>query len=484
MSEKKTSIENIRAFIKQKAEEFGANNGKEFNKSYIERNNTGSDSLKDKGAYFGFIHPEEESGGPFHDFSLTIFPCIEDKPWLVCLGIGSSGFKNDYELANYPGVRRLFSKLINDKGFCKLDFADIETPLPKTIANSEDLEQIKNTIKTYTKVLPVCQIVENPESEEGKKIITAFVAGYAKLRNWPSNKDQRKAILDALKPFFKEEKIDEVEEIKNLLSDRKYVVLQGSPGTGKTRTAKEVAEKIKAKTFFTQFHAETSFSDFIFGIRPDLNSNQLLYKENLGIFTKALKYAKENSNEKIILIIDEINRANLSNVLGPIFYLFEHKMDTWDVEIEISPDFKINRLPDNFHVIATMNTADRSLSVVDFALRRRFAWYDLKPTPINGKKKNLANVSVSEINNSEEYFFLEDFSKINEIFDWYASSNELSLQPGQGYFIAKSEEEMKSRIQYEIFPLIKEYLQEGLVRTAKEEFNNYFASRINQSLFE
>jgi hypothetical protein len=477
------SIKNTLEFIRKKAEEFGANNDKEFNKSYIERNNTKLDVLKAKGAFFGFIHPEEESGGTFHDFSLTIFPCIENKPWLVCLGIGSNGFKNDYELANYPGVRRLFSKLINEKGYCKSDFADIETPLPKIIADSEDLEQIKNTIKIYTKVLPVCQIVEDPESEEGKKIITAFVAGYAKLRNWPSNQDHRNAISEALKPFFEEDKTDEVEEIKNLLIQRKFVVLQGSPGTGKTRTAKGVAEKIKAKTFFTQFHAETSFSDFIFGIRPDLNTNELLYKENLGIFTRALKYAKENSNEKIILIIDEINRANLSNVLGPIFYLFEHKMDKWDVEIEISPDFKINKLPDNFHVISTMNTADRSLSVVDFALRRRFAWYDLKPTPINGKKKNLSNVSVFEINNSE-YFFFEDFMKINEIFDWYASSNELSLQPGQGYFIAKSEEEMKSRIQYEIFPLIKEYLQEGLVRNAKEEFNNYFTSRINKSLFE
>jgi 5-methylcytosine-specific restriction endonuclease McrBC GTP-binding regulatory subunit McrB len=142
-------------------------------------------------------------------------------------------------------------------------------------------------------------------------------------------------------------------------------------------------------------------------------------------------------------------------------------MDKSNVEIEISPDFKINKLPDNFSVIATMNTADRSLAVVDFALRRRFAWYTLKPKAIISKQ-----------------FFKEDFTIIQEIFDWYASSNELSLQPGQGYFIADNEEEMKNRIKYEIFPLIKEYLQEGLIRNAKEEFNNYFAIRINKSLFE
>ncbi len=339
--------------------------------------------------------------------------------------------------------------------------------MPKSITGSLDLQHIKNTIKTYTKVLPACQIVDDPESEAGKKTIAAFVAGYAKLRDWPSNKDHRKAISEALEPFLKTETIDEAEEIKNLLSERKYIVLQGPPGTGKTRTAKEVAEKIKAKTFFTQFHAETSFSDFIFGIRPELNSKELSYKENLGSFTEALKYAKEHENEKILLIIDEINRANLSNVLGPIFYLFEHKMDKSNVEIEISPGFKIAKLPDNFSVIATMNTADRSLAVVDFALRRRFAWYTLKPKAIISKQ-----------------FFKEDFARIQEIFDWYASSNELSLQPGQGYFIADSEEEMTNRIRYEIFPLIKEYLQEGLIRNAREEFNNYFAIRIYKSLFE
>lgn len=460
-------IDNIRQFIKDKAEQFGAKADNEFNKPYIERNNTKQEALKDNGAYFGFIHPDEDTSGPFHDFSLTIFPNEQNKPWLVCLGIGSSGFKNDYELATYPGLRRLFSNLINERGFYKSDFSDIETSLPKTITGSNDLQHIKNTIKTYSKVLPVCQIVDNPESKEGKEIIAAFVAGYAKLREWPSNKEHRKAITEALEPFLETEEIDEAEEIENLLKERKFIVLQGPPGTGKTRTAKLVSAKIKAKTFFTQFHAETSFSDFIYGIRPDVKSKELNYIESLGSFTEALKYAVENEKEKTILIIDEINRANLSNVLGPIFYLFEHKMESSDVEIEIHPGFKITQLPTNFNVIATMNTADRSLAVVDFALRRRFAWYTLKPKTINSKQ-----------------FYKEDFSRIQEIFNWYATSNELALQPGQGYFIASSDEEMKNRIKYEVFPLIKEYLQEGLVRNAKEEFNTYFLNRINQSLFE
>lgn len=477
------SIENIRQFIKEKAEQFGAKTDNEFNKPYVERNNTGHEALKDNGAYFGFIHPEEEASGPFHDFSLTIFPNDQNKPWLVCLGIGSSGFKNDYELATYPGLRRLFSKLIDERGFCKSDFSDIETSLPKSITGNLDLQHIKNTIKTYTKVLPTCQIVDVPESQEGKQIIAAFVAGYAKLRDWPSNKGHRKAVSEALEPFLKTETIDETEEVQNLLNERKHIVLQGPPGTGKTRTAKSVADKIGAKTFFTQFHAETSYSDFIYGIRPDTENNELRYKENLGSFSEALKYAVEQNNERVILIIDEINRANLSNVLGPIFYLFEHKMDISNVEIEIAPNFKLTKLPDNFSVIATMNTADRSLAVVDFALRRRFAWYSKTPKIIDGASKRLENISVNKIT-EDEFFFKEDFAVIEEIFNWYASSTELNLQPGEGYFIANSEDEMENRIRYEIFPLIKEYLQEGLLRNAKEEFNNYFSTRINLSLFE
>jgi len=489
------SIENTIDFIEQKAAEFGAKGDSEFNKPYVLRKNISEDALKDNGAFFGFIAPEEEKSGPYHDFSLVIFPSINGS-WLVCLGIGSSGFKNDYELATFPGVRRLFSKLVDDNGFCKSDFSDIETSLPKSFTGINEIIHIKNTIKTYTKVLPVCQIITDSESEEGKKVLQAFVAAYAKLRDWSTNQSHRNEISKALNPFLNEEsKKKDIQLIKNLLLERRFVILQGPPGTGKTRAAKITSDNLNATTVFTQFHAETTFSDFIYGIRPDLQNSQLRYIEKLGDFTKALKKAIENPNKKTVLIIDEINRANLSNVLGPIFYLFEPKMNNSNVEIEISPDFKINKLPDNLYVIATMNTADRSLAVVDFALRRRFAWYDLKPKAIEGKALKIKairlkngeereeNVPVIQLEDNQ-YFFMEDFNQFEEIFNWYATSNELSLQPGQGYFIAASDEEMMNRIMYELFPLIKEYLNEGLIKNSKEEFNNYFSTRINQSLFE
>lgn len=476
-------IDNIRKFIAEKAEEFGAKTDSEFNKSYIERNNTGTEALKDNGAYFGFINSEEQNTGPYHDFSMVIFPNEEGNPWLICLGVGSSGFKNDYELATYPGLKRLFTQFTDDNGFCKSDFSDIETSLPRAFTQREELQHIKSTIKTYSKVLQACQILEDPESEQGKTIIAAFLAGYAKIREWPSNQSQRKSISDTLLPFQNAGRINDIEKIFQLIKERHFLVLQGPPGTGKTRTSKKIAEKLNAQIFFTQFHAETTFSDFIYGIRPAIGDEELKYLEQDGDFVKALKIAIANPGKNTILIIDEINRANLSNVLGPIFYLFEHKMEDSEIEIEITPNLKISQLPSNFFVIATMNTADRSLAVVDFALRRRFAWYTMKPSAIEGKKTKIEATHVLELENSQ-YFFLEDFTKFDEIFNWYATDSELSLQPGQAYFIAEDPKEMNNRLEYELFPLIKEYLQEGLIQNGKEEFNNYFLKRISKSLFE
>jgi 5-methylcytosine-specific restriction enzyme B len=463
-------IEKIKSLIVDWAREFGADDRVDFNKPYILRNNTGADALNDNGAYFGFIHPEEEVSGPFHDFSLTIFPSQSiGQPWLVCLGIGSGGFRHDYELATYPGLRRLYSKLIDTEGYCKTDFSDIESNLPRSFTSNQKIQHIRNTIKTYTKVLPVCQIIENPENEKGQKVIKEFVAAYARIRDWPTNQSHREAISRSLYQNSFSAIENDRENVKKLLVERKYVILQGAPGSGKTWLAKQISSDLKAETFFTQFHAETSYSEFISGILPSTNDSDLTYVRSNGVFPQAVEYAKRNPDKKTLLIIDEINRANLSNVLGPIFYLFEHKQTDTNIQIQITPELAISKMPENLMVIATMNTADRSLAVVDFALRRRFAWYTLKPKAIVGLGSR---------------FFINDFIDIQNIFEWHASYSELSLQPGQGYFIAENENEMRDRIKYELLPLIIEYLQEGLLQSAKEDFNQYFLKRIQVSLYE
>jgi 5-methylcytosine-specific restriction protein B len=454
-------------YIKELTYKFGANE-----ESYILRNNTNPEALNDNGAFIGIISNDEPKTGPYQDFSVVLIPSKDEKPWLICIGVGSNGFKNDFELANSPGIRRRFVPLISSSGFVKSDFSDIETPLPKIYLSNENISHLKNTLKRYSKVLPVVEIIKDPENEDGRNIIAAFIATYAELRSWPTNKEHRIAKNGALEKYIRKQTNNEVDEISALLKERKYIVLQGPPGTGKTRITESLANKLKAKIFITQFHAETSYSDFICGIRPLTLDGKLHYQEKIGIFVEAIIYAKDNKEQNVLLIIDEINRANLSNVLGPVFYLFEHKSGERTAEIEISIGNKINCLPSNFYVVATMNTADRSLAVVDFALRRRFAWYTMYPKEI---KFN---------NYTEQQFFNNDFQVFKEIFEWYGKYNELLMQPGQGYFIAKNEDEMKQRIQYELLPLVQEYLLEGIMTKAQEEFNKYFMDRIGVSIIK
>lgn len=464
-------INQVIEFSKTQAQAFGAKASDTDQPSYVFRNNTSLDTIeKEGGAYFGFISPDEEPSGPYHDLSLVIFPgSTTDDHWLVSLGIGTLGYKNDYELAALPGLRRYFEKIIDQKnGFIKTSFLDLNSRLPKDY--SEKLPGLKKTLATYGKLLPACEIVD-PRTDIGKLKINAFIAVYAKIRQWATNKQHHAAIDQAINNCISVRNFDEENDVLQLIRQRKFIVLQGAPGTGKTRLAHLIAGKLHGKTYFTQFHAETSYSDFIFGIKPDVNEQGLHYSNKEGVFYQALSYSLNNLEIPTILIIDEINRANLANVLGPIFYLFEYEAtDRHDVPILIGGNFQVTKIPDNFFVIATMNTADRSLAMVDFALRRRFAWFTLYPHPI-----------LDELPGGRKFFSL-DFDRMDKIFQWYAKPEELVFQPGHSYFIASNEDEMALRIQYELLPLIMEYLAEGIMLNAKEELIHFFRERIGKDI--
>ena len=189
------NIEKAIEFVQELAGNYGAKN-EDIPNAYVFRNNTKEDALNQGGAFFGLISPEEEVSGPYHDFSLVIFPDKDDKPWLISLVVGTLGFKNDYELAALPGARRLYSSIVSQDGFCKTSFLDIETNLPGSLKSK--IPDMNKTLKSYSKLISACEIVWDPESEAGRKVIAGFVAAYARLRGFTRNADHRKAVKDAI----------------------------------------------------------------------------------------------------------------------------------------------------------------------------------------------------------------------------------------------------------------------------------------------
>lgn len=464
----------------QSAKEFGLIDKAEGRKKQnaVIRKNLGHG--EDNVQYFAFINPVEATSGPYSDFSLVFFPTMYENlgaerngtsKYFMSIGVGSEGFRNDYELATLPGMRRLFLKLLpGDEvhySFCKPKFVDIETP----VDFSEVEEGADMRLDKYRSVLSTGCLI-NPDNYEDMILVKAWIAQYATIRKWPSTKGQRESAKKAINAGRKyaggqnNEQHNEEKEVSELLNKRRFVVIQGAPGTGKTYLAEKIAKTYYKKVFFTQFHAETTYSDFVYGIFPKLNSEKVEYESKYGVLCEAVEYAKEHSGEKTLLIIDEINRANLANVLGPVFYLFEHKRTNVNNSIKIGEKY-FSDIPQNLNVIATMNTADRSIAVVDYALRRRFAWYTLKPKCFSSNDEGR-----------------ELFEEVSAIFEKYASDAELNLQPGGSYFMANSEEELKSRIEYELMPLIKEYLEEGLLNSAAGEFGDMFYRKIKKNLFE
>jgi 5-methylcytosine-specific restriction protein B len=194
----------------------------------------------------------------------------------------------------------------------------------------------------------------------------------------------------ALKEFFIEE--ENLNNILNSLNYKRNIILQGPPGTGKTFMAKRLAylllgEKDKAKVEMVQFHQSYSYEDFIQGFRPHDNGSFRL--EN-GVFYRFCKKAQSDPDKKYFFIIDEINRGNLSKIFGELMLLIEKDKRGPDNAVSLtytqSSELKFH-IPDNVYIIGTMNTADRSLAVVDYALRRRFAFINVMPV-FNQKFRN------------------------------------------------------------------------------------------------
>ena len=180
-----------------------------------------------------------------------------------------------------------------------------------------------------------------------------------------------------------------LEEIEALLNDKRQVIFQGPPGTGKTHVAREFAKHLAGsddRVSLVQFHPSYAYEDFVQGFRPTLTDDgQAGFALREGPLMRAAERAREEPDAKHFLIIDEINRGNLAKVFGELYFLLEYRDESVELQYQ-SEDGTGFSLPPNLYIIGTMNTADRSIALVDLALRRRFYFVEFDPStePIKG----------------------------------------------------------------------------------------------------
>lgn len=263
---------------------------------------------------------------------------------------------------------------------------------------------------------------------------------------------------DPDKPFISEERFL---EIVDLLLRKKNIILQGAPGVGKTFLARKIAYQLigqmKDENIETvQFHQSYSYEDFMQGIRPTTSGE---FKVRNGIFYNFCERAREYAEDTFVFIIDEINRGNLSKVFGELMMLIESDKRSPRYALKLtysdedSPKFYV---PENVYIIGCMNTADRSIAIVDYALRRRFAFCQIKPELGDKFKAYLS----SELSREFVDVICGKLNRVNSIIRESAALGK-GLEIGHSYFcqissVDDENEWWQSICKYELFPYLQE----------------------------
>ena len=247
---------------------------------------------------------------------------------------------------------------------------------------------------------------------------------------------------------------DKYDSLVRMLKAKKNIILQGAPGVGKTFTARRLAYSIMgvkddSRIEFVQFHQNYSYEDFVMGYKPNENGFEL----KNGIFYSFCQKTASAPNKDYFFIIDEINRGNMSKIFGELLMLIEK--DYRDETIKLAYSDEPFSVPENLHIIGMMNTADRSLAMIDYALRRRFSFFDMEP----GFDSDGFKSYQQDLNSEKLDRLVAELKSLNN-----AIVEDKSL--GKGFCIGHSylcgetictDEWLQGVVEYDILPMLAEY---------------------------
>lgn len=253
-----------------------------------------------------------------------------------------------------------------------------------------------------------------------------------------------------------------LQEIIDLLDARKQIVLYGPPGTGKSFVAKALARHIigtddPSRMQLVQFHPSYAYEDFFEGYRPsETESGQASFTLQEGPLARIAREARADKSHPYVLVIDEMNRANLAKVFGELYFLLEYRNESMQLQYRPTEAF---RLPENLFIIGTMNTADRSIALLDAAMRRRFSFVELHPDeePVKG----VLPAWLAQGDHDLERAHL--LQALNDAIE----DQDRDLRIGPSYLMreeASTEEGLRRIWKYDVMPLLEEHYYGRLTR--------------------
>lgn len=290
---------------------------------------------------------------------------------------------------------------------------------------------------------------------------------------------------DTWQQFLNERQNQMLGELQTLLEEMGQTILHGPPGTSKTFMAKRLCARLVGlpaeagtdlqhpqhgsflaaqgvRWDIVQFHPAYNYEDFVRGIQvsTDPTTHQVRYDTLNRVFGDMCGRAAKIPDQPHVLVIDEINRANLAAVLGELIYALEYRGQPVRIPYCVNPGDYTLTVPNNLYLIGTMNTADRSIGHIDYAVRRRFAFVPMPPNRMEIENWNYTNASVRTA-------ALNLFDAVEALF---GSSGALSpevsaddVQPGHTYFFAKDCDQLLRKFVYQVVPLLREYVKDGIL---------------------